>query len=109
MKENKVGELQSLSLQQPTGHWIVVEPPRQSLAKKIRNKKKTKKKQKQKQKTRMPLKWPETNYQSCSVKLSLRLLEEFGLQWFFWIQSKASPSLLNTQEKDMCVWFNCIY
>ena len=34
MKENKVGELQSLSLQQPTGHWIVVESPRQSLAKK---------------------------------------------------------------------------
>ena len=31
----------------------------------------------------MPLKWPETNYQSCSVKLSSRLLEEFGLQWRF--------------------------
>ena len=31
----------------------------------------------------MPLKWPETNYQSCSVELSLRLLEEFGLQWRF--------------------------
>ena len=62
MKENKVGELQSLSLQQPTGHWIVVESPRQSLAKK------------KKKNTRMPLKWPETNYQSCSVKLSFKAL-----------------------------------
>ena len=34
MKENKVRELQSQSLQQPTGHRIVVESPRQSVAKK---------------------------------------------------------------------------
>ena len=34
IKENKVGELQSLSVQQPTRHWIVVELPRQSLVKK---------------------------------------------------------------------------
>ena len=34
MKESKVEELQNLSLQQPTGHWIVVESPRQSLPKK---------------------------------------------------------------------------
>ena len=34
MKENKGGELQCLSVQQPTGHWIVVESTRQSLAKK---------------------------------------------------------------------------
>lgn len=34
MKENKVRELQSLSLQQATGHRIVVEWPRQNLAKK---------------------------------------------------------------------------
>ena len=41
MKENKSGELQCLSKQQPTGHWIVVESPTQSLAKKkIRNQKK---------------------------------------------------------------------
>ena len=40
MNENKVGELQSLSLQQPTGHQIVVESPRQSLAKKKEKKKK---------------------------------------------------------------------
>ena len=33
-KENKGGELQYLSLQQPTGHRIVAESPRQSLAKK---------------------------------------------------------------------------
>ena len=39
MKENKVGQLQSLSLQQPTGHWIVVESPRQSLPKKKKKKK----------------------------------------------------------------------
>ena len=74
MKENKGGELQCLSMQQPTGHRIVVESPRQSLAKKIRNQKKN---------TRMPLKWPETNYRSCSVKLSSRQLKEFGLQWRF--------------------------
>ena len=72
MKENKVGELQSLSLQQPTGHWS----PRQ---KKVESCKKKKKKKN----TRMTLKWPETNYQSCSVKLSSRLLEEFGMQWRF--------------------------
>ena len=34
MKENKGGELQSLSVQEPTGHRIVFESPRQSLAKK---------------------------------------------------------------------------
>ena len=34
MKENKVRELQSQSLQQPTDHGIVVESPRQSVAKK---------------------------------------------------------------------------
>ena len=48
MKENKGGELQCLSVQQPTGHWIVVESTRQSLAKKIRN---------PKENTRLPLKW----------------------------------------------------
>ena len=74
IKENKGGELQCLSLQQPTGHRIVAESPRQSLAKKIRNQKKI---------TRLPLKWPETNYRSCSVKLSSRHLKEFGLQWRF--------------------------
>ena len=40
MKENKGGELECLSVQQPTAHRIVVESPRQSLAKKIRNQKK---------------------------------------------------------------------
>ena len=62
MKENKVGELQRLSLQQPTGHWIVVESPRQKKVESC-------KKKKRKKNTRMPLKWPETNYQSCSVKI----------------------------------------
>ena len=47
MKENKGGELECLSVQQPTAHRIVVESPRQSLAKKIRNKKKQKKQKKQ--------------------------------------------------------------
>ena len=46
MKENKGGELECLSVQQPTAHRIVVESPRQSLAKKIRNQKKKQKKQK---------------------------------------------------------------
>ena len=40
MKENKSGELQCLSKQQPTGHWIVVESPTQSLAKKNKKSKK---------------------------------------------------------------------
>ena len=39
-KENKGGELQCLSLQQPTGHRIVAESPRQSLAKKNKKSKK---------------------------------------------------------------------
>ena len=39
MKEKKVGKLQSLSLQQPTGYQIVVESHRQSLAKKKKSKK----------------------------------------------------------------------
>ena len=43
MKENKVGELQSLSLQQPTGHWIVVESPRQKKVESCKKKKKKKK------------------------------------------------------------------
>ena len=77
MKENKGGELECLSVQQPTAHRIVVESPRQSLAKKIRNQKKKAKKPK-KTNTRLPLKWPETNYRSCSVKLSSRHLKEFG-------------------------------
>ena len=42
MKENKVGELQSLSLQQPTGHWIVVESPRQKKVESCKKKKKKK-------------------------------------------------------------------
>ena len=46
MKENKFIELQSLSLQQPSGHQIEVELPRQSLATKIRNKTKKQKKYK---------------------------------------------------------------
>ena len=46
MKENKVIELQSLSSQQPSGHQIEVESPRQSLATKIRNKTKKQKKYK---------------------------------------------------------------
>ena len=51
MKENKVGgKLQSLFLQQTTGHWIVVESPRQSLAKKEKKKKKRNKKKNKKQK-----------------------------------------------------------
>ena len=74
MKENKGGELQCLSVQQPTGHRIVVESPSRDLQKKIRNPKNN---------TRLPLKWPETNYRSCSVKLSSRHLKEFGLQWRF--------------------------
>ena len=78
MKENKAGELQSLSVQQPTGHWIIAESSRQGLAKREKIKKKTKKKN-----TKLPLKWPETNYQSCSVTLSSRLSAEFGLQWRF--------------------------
>ena len=74
MKENKGGELQCLSVQQPTGHRIVVESPSRDLQKNIRNPKNN---------TRLPLKWPETNYRSCSVKLSSRHLKEFGLQWRF--------------------------
>ena len=38
MKENKVGELQSLSLQQPTGHWS----PRQKKVESCKKKKKKK-------------------------------------------------------------------
>ena len=34
MTDNKGGELQYLSVQQPTGHRIEAESPRQSLAKK---------------------------------------------------------------------------
>ena len=46
MKQNKDRGLPRISVQQPTGHRIVVESPRQSLAKKVKNnKKKTKKKQ----------------------------------------------------------------
>ena len=46
MKQNKDRELPCISVQQPTGHRIVVKSPRQSLAKKVKNnKKKTKKKQ----------------------------------------------------------------
>ena len=73
MKQNKDRELPRISVQQPTGHRIVVESPRQSLAKKVKNNKK-----KHKKKTRLSLKWLE-----CSVKLSSRHLKEFGLQWRF--------------------------
>ena len=38
MKENKVGELQSLSLQQPTGHWS----PRQKKVESCKKKRKKK-------------------------------------------------------------------
>ena len=43
MKQNKDRELPRISVQQPTGHRIVVESPRQSLAKKKKKKKKKKK------------------------------------------------------------------
>ena len=41
MKENKVGGLQSLSLEQPTGHRIVVNHPDRALQKNRKSKKKT--------------------------------------------------------------------
>ena len=46
MKQNKDRELPRISVQQPTGHRIVVESPRQSLAKKVKNNKKKQKKNK---------------------------------------------------------------
>ena len=65
MTENNGGELQCLSVQQPTGSsdrsWITQAEP----CKKNKNSKKI---------TRLPLKWPETNYRSCSVQLSSRHL-----------------------------------
>ena len=45
MKQNKDRELPRILVQQPTGHRIVVESPRQSIEKKVKKKKKTKKKQ----------------------------------------------------------------
>ena len=43
---------------------------------------------------------PSSNDNKC-------MTPKFGLQWVFWIQSKASPSLLNTHDKNVCGWLNC--
>ena len=81
--KEKVRELQSLSLKQTTGHRIVVESPSWSLTKKnIRSNKKN---------TKIPLKWPETNYWSCSVKRSSRLSTDgtaVEIQHCIWLGTK---------------------
>ena len=73
MKKVKAGN----SKVYPCGSPLIIGPqfnhPGRTL-RKIRNKKKN---------SRMPLKCPKTNYQSCSLKLSSRLLGELGLQWRF--------------------------
>ena len=95
LTENRVKE---------TGNWIhtlLIDPQkavwwlRQGLAKK----QETKKKKKILACFRPETELPSSNDNKC-------ITPKFGLQWVFWIQSKASPSLLNTHGKDVCGWVN---